>query len=544
MSTYHACLDGTRMALDLASQPLGRGAQGDVFRVRNLSGVATKIYHPREGVVRADRAKLEAMLASPPQHLTVEVEGVSLMQFAWPTHIVENEQGDCAGLLMPEVPLDRAVTFEAFMSRDSLQQALSADDRSLPRRVTICRNLAAALAELHRQHHYFVDIKPQNIYLFKNTGVVCLIDTDSFAIAGPDGSRFPASVYSAEYIAPELLRDDVPARMVQDDRQDCYALAVLMFRILDNGFHPFQGIPATNTDTSEWNIDHSVLKGYYPHGREPNPASTRPPASTSNLWDTKTRALFDRAFGSNQPGVRPNAAEWRDHFDGLLRQRGVFVKCGQARGNVLHIHFAEAECPECRLESIDSSYADSGARPSVAESSEPEPSSPSPRVSTNPASQPEHSYHGVQGWLLLLCVALTVISPLISIFAILKSYNETSQHFVEFPGLKVTTHVDIFLSLALIMLSIRAGVILWQGRPRAVQTARRYFYLSLGYLVVAVMLPFSAGLPSEVNGAMADEALIQMPQYVFGPVIWLLYLSKSKRVRATFPDSFKKDPNQ
>jgi serine/threonine protein kinase len=382
MTMLYAQVAGARLRLDLASQPLGRGAEADVFRVRNLSGAVAKIYHRREGVLHANRAKLEAMIELPPQHLTAEVEGVSLLQFAWPTHIVEDEHGGCTGFLMPEVPLDRAITFEVFMSRDSLQQALSADDRSLPRRVTICRNLSAALAELHRQHHYFVDIKPQNIYLFKNTSVVCLVDTDSFAISGLDGSRFPASVYSAEYIAPELLRDDVPARMVQNDRQDCYALAVLIFRILDNGFHPFQGIPATNTDTSEWNIDHSVLKGYYPHGREPNPASTRPPSSTSDLWDTETRALFDRAFASCQPGVRPSAAEWRSHFDSLLQRRGAFVKCGQVSSDVLHIHFANADCPECRLEAIDSSFADSGPRTTA-------PPDPKVQSQSPPLSQPQ-----------------------------------------------------------------------------------------------------------------------------------------------------------
>ncbi|WP_284620548.1 protein kinase domain-containing protein [Aquabacterium humicola] len=351
MTTYHAALAGRRTPIVLDDPMIGRGGEANVYRVRGLPGQVAKIYHNRASAAHADRAKLEAMIATPPERATGQANGQTLPLFAWPATVVEDDGGSCCGFLMPEIPLERAVTLHGYMSLLDGNRLLSPDDRSLPRRLLVCRNLAAAIAELHRQRHYFVDIKPQNIYLFKDTGIVCLVDNDSFSIAGRDGRRFPASAYSAEYVAPELLKGALPASSVVDDRQDCFALAVLMFRLLDNGLHPFQGIPTRDVD--EWNIDLSIERGYYPHGKEPDPAIRPAPSSTCDLWDASTRAMFDRALGSRLPSLRPSAAEWRDHFDRLQQQGGVFVKCERRPANVLHIHFAGMGCPECRLESLD-----------------------------------------------------------------------------------------------------------------------------------------------------------------------------------------------
>jgi DNA-binding helix-hairpin-helix protein with protein kinase domain len=355
MTGQFALVEGQRTPLTLAMPPVGKGGEADVFRTSTLPDTVVKIYHRRHGVTHANRAKLQAMIERPPEHLVSRVNGRVLPVFAWPTHIVEDAQRECAGFLMPEIPLQQAATLQVFMSRTTMSRALSKEDCCLPRRVQICRNLASAIAEIHRQHHYCVDIKPQNIYLFKDTGIVCLVDNDSFAISGNGGERFTASAYSPEYVAPELLNNNLAANSVCDDRQDRFALAVLMFRLLDNGLHPFQGIPGIDTD--EWNIDFCIRQGYYPHGTAAH-ASIKPSASsTYDLWDEATRQMFDRAFTSTRPSERPSAAEWRNHFDQLQRTKGTFVRCSKASTDVLHIHFAGRDCPECRLESMNAGFS-------------------------------------------------------------------------------------------------------------------------------------------------------------------------------------------
>jgi serine/threonine protein kinase len=351
MPNYFITSGGQRQSLRLDPQPIGRGGEANVYRVAGMPGCLAKIYHRPASAADGTRAKLEAMLQRPPQTMASIVNGKDLPLFAWPTHVVDDDAGLCAGFLMPEIPLDRAVTLGKYMGRSLMKRGLSQDDQSLPRRILVCRNLASVIAELHRQKHYFVDIKPQNIYMFRDTGTICLVDNDSFSIAGIDnGPRFPASAYSSEYLAPELLRNGMGASSVVSDAQDRFALAVLMFQILNNGLHPFQGSPRGPAD--EWNIDLCVKLGYYPHGLVPHAAIAPSRSSCHDCWDVQTRQLFDRAFTA-APSQRPSAVEWRSHLERLHQDRTAFQRCAMKPDDVLHLHFAALPCPECRLTGLD-----------------------------------------------------------------------------------------------------------------------------------------------------------------------------------------------
>lgn len=81
-------------------------------------------------------------------------------------------------------------------------------------------------------------------------------------------------------------------------------------------------------------------------------------------------------------------------------------------------------------------------------------------------------YKGVGGWLYLLCFALTIGSPLRTLYNLSTPYNETSQYFDQFPGLQNILYIDGFLSVLLMVLSIRAGIALWSIKPGAVKIAK------------------------------------------------------------------------
>lgn len=347
MTRYFLVSADTREVLQLGEAVLARGGEADIYRVPGFSSRVAKIFHRRGSSPREQREKLEAMIARPPEPSSVCHGAIDLPVFAWPTNLIEDESGACVGYLMREMPGDRAIPLHFYMSRWSAQRKFSPDDRSLPRRVHVCRNLAAASAELHRQQHYFVDIKPQNIFMFKGTGVVCLVDNDSFSIAGlNDGPRFPASAYSSEYLAPELLRNGMGANSVVDDTQDRFALAVLLFEILNHGLHPFQGVPTMECE--DWNIDMCIKRGYYPYGLIPHPVVSPSVRSVHDCLDTGTRCLFDGAFA----GERPSAEEWRDHFDQLMETSGSFGRCEIKPNDALHIHLAGMPCMECRMQDL------------------------------------------------------------------------------------------------------------------------------------------------------------------------------------------------
>lgn len=143
-------------------------------------------------------------------------------------------------------------------------------------------------------------------------------------------------------------------------------------------------------------------------------------------------------------------------------------------------------------------------------------------------------YRDVGGWLLLLCFALTIGSPLRTIYNLITSYNETSQYFNQFPGLQSVFYIDGLLSSIIMVLSIRAGIALWSIKHGAVNIAKNYLLILLGYSVIAALLPFTAGLPSDVNDAMVPEVIKGGIQSLFFIGIWYWYLNASKRVKETY----------
>ena len=154
-----------------------------------------------------------------------------------------------------------------------------------------------------------------------------------------------------------------------------------------------------------------------------------------------------------------------------------------------------------------------------------------PPLTSAPA---EPRYKGVGGWLLLLCLVLTVFGPLITLGSFAAGYSETSKYFDQFPGLLVITVIDTFLSVGLMAFSVYAGTGLWSIRPGAVQMAKRFLLCFLGYHAIGAILPFMAGLPSAVNEALIAQIAKDTIRGVISFAVWYSYLNKSKRVSATY----------
>ena len=158
-------------------------------------------------------------------------------------------------------------------------------------------------------------------------------------------------------------------------------------------------------------------------------------------------------------------------------------------------------------------------------------------ISPNTEIDTNTKYKGVAGWLMLLCVGLTILGPLRSLVTLVQGYNESSPHFERIPGLRTLATIDIPLSLALISFSIYAGLRLWQIKPGAVQTAKKFYICMLAYTAISVTLPFMVELPQQATSAMQGEALKEIIQSAVSVGIWYFYLRVSKRVKATYPDA-------
>jgi serine/threonine protein kinase len=328
---------------------LGSGAVANVFAVSappRLADSAVKIYlDPRT----IDVEKIGALVEKVPAKLWAALaSGNPYAQYAWPQQIVYGKTAlgrglQPVGLLMPKVDLLETVALDAYFDPSlGRMRGLDGHRLALPRKVAIAINLCKLLGELHSRRVYCVDFKPQNVLVNRNSGIVTLVDCDSYSVVSGNGNYYPASAPAKGHAAPEVLKNKgVSADLAE--AQDRFALAFGLFQIFDYGLSPFSG-----TVNKGWleaaDDDARVAAGYYPYGLHVNPAISPLPRSVHDCWPVSLREMFDSAFRDARE--RPSAREWEEVLRGL-REKAKYVTCKEHPNDPEHIHFAGLPCCRC-----------------------------------------------------------------------------------------------------------------------------------------------------------------------------------------------------
>lgn len=300
---------------------LGEGASGKVYAIQGQAGTAAKLYHSPEEARRYD-AKIEAMLAKPPELMPGSHGGGLYPQIAWPTGRLHDRAGSFIGFLMPEIDFARSTSLVNLLQKNS--RKLEGISEYYGYRVLVARNLASVFSELHRSGHHMIDMKPANLRFYPAVSWMAVVDADGFSIAGANG-RIGALQLSDEYIAPESWNRK-PGELGLE--QDLFALAAIIFQLLNNGVHPFAG---TVSGSAATDLQTRIVQGHYPYAISPRRGMTPSTASIHRMFRRSTRAMFDAAFLTVQ---RPSAMEWRDHLDELVAQ---LTSCAERPGE--HVHF-------------------------------------------------------------------------------------------------------------------------------------------------------------------------------------------------------------
>jgi serine/threonine protein kinase len=334
---------------------IGHGATAHIYPISSpgYADTLAKIY---KNTAQINKPKLIAMLENPPATIYNNAGGVRHPQYAWPLDLLHSANGRLIGYAMPRIDETSSLTLDYFYDRH-LSSNSKLKKWTLTHKLEIGRNLAGVLAELHRNHHCVIDLKPQNVCVFRDVHTVALLDCDSYRISGRMLDVFPATNFTSEYIAPEgLINAAGPAAL--SEGQDRFALAVILFQLLNNGIHPFQGIYVSGPELGS--TDEKVRCGLYPYGVKPNPAIKPVATSVHGCFDEGTRQLFDRAFTASRSLDRPTASEWKDHFAALLNERRL-ERCPRYPSDSAHIRFAGMGCAACLYDSILEEVAQTAA---------------------------------------------------------------------------------------------------------------------------------------------------------------------------------------
>ena len=114
---------------------------------------------------------------------------------------------------------------------------------------------------------------------------------------------------------------------------------------------------------------------------------------------------------------------------------------------------------------------------------------------------------GVGGWLLFLCIWVTILWPLFT-----------------FAGVHRMSEQWMYLFSGLIVFAIVSGVFLWRAIPTGLVLVRTFLFTILALNLLSIVSSGPAH-PDLVPDALLQSAI---------PVAWLIYLHHSKRVRATY----------
>jgi DNA-binding helix-hairpin-helix protein with protein kinase domain len=310
-------------------EPLGGGAEGQIFRLAETPDLCAKIYldpTPYTG------ERLSAMMGTTPAHW--RGDHAEHMHVAWPREILWDPDGLARGFLMPLV--DGAPLTHLFDPRKRLAAVDAPTWRMV---VTVAARVARLLAMLHEAGIVMGDLSPTNLVL-SSTGHVTLVDCDTVQFTDPKtGEAHRCTKLTPEYAAPELGSGAVAE--LQHGHDD-FGLAILVCQLLTEGEHPFEGVPADPAcpdGTAADNIRMQNNRILFPE-RFTAVADGMPPDFLPPRVLDLARACFGE--GHRDPGARPSAADWADALD----QVG-FQLMGCRRNEHHNYHHTLGACPWC-----------------------------------------------------------------------------------------------------------------------------------------------------------------------------------------------------
>lgn len=324
--------------------PIKSGGEGEIFLIEERGGYCAKIFYEKRLTTTLFQ-KIMAMVTNPPDAgLTECKEKHGSVVLAWPLSLLFDSplgSRNFIGYTMSLVDTDLYREAHSYYDpQDRIREYGGAFSwRYL---LTAAYNIATVTDDIHRHGHCVADFSGRNI-LIARTAAVAVIDCDSFQIRDAKSGRvFPSVVGTGEYLPPELQGYNFSE--VRRDRyySDLFGLAVMVFKLLMGGVHPFQ---AGGEGVSAFpGIEQKIQNGVFAFASSDEFIYPPSFAPDYRIIPSSVRHLFSRCFvdGIRDPKRRPSAGEWKD---ALLTEIMAMKHCRMNANHWFGGHLSV--CPWC-----------------------------------------------------------------------------------------------------------------------------------------------------------------------------------------------------
>ena len=270
------------------SQQIGQGGEGVVYDVAGQTWEVAKIWHPGTDV-RTSECKLQAMSRQPP---APDPQG--RYQVVWPQSLLYDRAGAPAGFLMPKLDSARWDKVLKYYTPRAAQELARRRNVviTLELRNRMAFNICYAIHAIHQAGYVIGDINEQNI-MATPTGEVAIIDCDAFQVQTA-GETFRVAKVRGEFQPPELQGIN-PQDITRVVNHDAFALGILLFKLLCQGAHPYDGTAPDYTEQAA-RIKNGI---FYPE----RPSAISVTAEWQSHWDalnTPTQSRFSKTFTTQE----------------------------------------------------------------------------------------------------------------------------------------------------------------------------------------------------------------------------------------------------
>jgi DNA-binding helix-hairpin-helix protein with protein kinase domain len=335
------CIGKNSKKYVLTEPPLASGGEGSVYNIVGDSKHLAKIYHVTKLQASPELGeKLEYMVNNPPDASVLD-------QIAWPIDVLRDSSGRFCGFVMPKLDA-REELKNIYPYPPKAGTKINTDQK-----IVIAINICIVISAIHKAGYVFGDFNPNNIGVNLNNGHVGFFDTDSYHFTDiRTGDTYRCEVACDGYVAPELInhchlekRDFAHASLPTFTTEtDNFALAIHIFKLLMNGYTPFNGIKESESvsQSSPGTGNLAIERDNYCFKKGNKPQSAATP--TLDSLPNEIQILLGRTFlgGVSNPSSRATADEWRSALENM---RNNLVQCTDDPD---HMYFkGNKKCPYC-----------------------------------------------------------------------------------------------------------------------------------------------------------------------------------------------------